>query len=121
MIEVLGTYDPAIPDTDARCVLDSDRMEYWLGVGALPSDAVRVLYKKYGRNGTRVKEMEQARARLSLPKIVPAAGEPVFVPEPKAEPAPAAPAEAPVASAEAAVAESAEASAAAGEAPAEQA
>ena len=87
VIEVLGTYDPAIPDTDARCVLDGARVQYWLSVGAQPSDAVRVLVKKYGPNGTRLKEMEQARARLALPKVVPDAGEPVFVPEPKAEPA----------------------------------
>jgi small subunit ribosomal protein S16 len=92
VIEVLGTYDPAVADTDARCVIDSDRYDYWVGVGAKPSDAVRVLYKKFGRGGTRVKEMEQARAKLSLPRIVPEAGEPVFVPEPKAEAAPAAPA-----------------------------
>jgi small subunit ribosomal protein S16 len=87
VIEVLGTYDPAIPDTDARCVLDGARVQYWLSVGAQPSDAVRVLVKKYGPNGTRLKEMEQARARLALPKVVPDAGVPVFVPEPKAEPA----------------------------------
>ena len=92
VIEVLGTYDPAVADTDARCVIDSDRYDYWVGVGAKPSDAVRVLYKKFGRNGTRLKEMEQARAKLSIPRIVPEAGEPVFVPEPKAEAAPAAPA-----------------------------
>ena len=94
VIEVLGTYDPAVPDTDARCLLNNERVEYWLGVGAQPSDAVRVLIKKYGKNGTRVKEMEQARAKLSMPRIVPDAGEPVFVPEPKAEPVAAAPAEA---------------------------
>jgi hypothetical protein len=35
--------------------------------------------------------MEQARAKLSMPRIVPEAGEPVFVPEPKAEPGAAAP------------------------------
>jgi 2-oxoglutarate dehydrogenase E2 component (dihydrolipoamide succinyltransferase) len=62
--------------------------------------------KKYGSNGTRLKEMEQARARLALPKVVPAAGEPVFVPAPKAEPAAAteagAVAAAPAAEAEAA-------------------
>ena len=94
VIEVLGTYDPSVADTDARCVIDSDRYEYWVGVGAKPSDAVRVLFKKFGRNGTRAKEMEAARAKLSLPRIVPEAGEPVFVPEPKAEAvaAPAAPA-----------------------------
>jgi small subunit ribosomal protein S16 len=92
VIEVLGTYDPSVPDTDARCLLDNERVAYWLGVGAQPSDAVRVLIKKYGTNGTRLKEMEQARAKLSMPKVVPDAGEPVFIPEPKAEPVAAAPA-----------------------------
>jgi len=91
VIEVLGTYDTSVPDTDARCLLDNDRVAYWLSVGAQPSDAVRVLVKKYGKNGTRLKEMEQARAKLSMPRIVPEAGEPVFVPEPKAVPGAAAP------------------------------
>jgi small subunit ribosomal protein S16 len=104
VIEVLGTYDPSVPDTDARCLLNNERVNYWLSVGAQPSDAVRVLVKKYGANGTRLKEMEQARAKLSLPKVVPAAGEPVFVPEPKAEPAAAT--AAPVSGAAAPVAES---------------
>jgi len=88
VIEVLGTYDPSVPDTDARCTLDGERLGYWIGVGAKPSDAVRILIKKYGPNGVRVKEMEQARAKLKMPRVVPAAGEPVFVPEP--EPAPVA-------------------------------
>jgi len=92
VIEVLGTYDPAVPDTDARCLLNAERVNYWLSVGAQPSDAVRVLVKKYGTNGTRLKEMEQARAKLSMPRVVPEAGEPVFVPEVKAEPGAAAPA-----------------------------
>ena len=98
VIEELGTYDPSVPDTDARCVLNGERINYWLSVGAQPSDAVRVLVKKYGSNGTHILQMEQARARLSLPKIVPEAGEPVFVPEVKqAEPIAAPPAaEAPV-------------------------
>jgi small subunit ribosomal protein S16 len=90
VIEVLGTYDPAVPDTDARCLLNAERVNYWLSVGAQPSDAVRVLVKKYGTNGTRLKEMEQARAKLSMPRVVPEAGEPVFVPEVKAEPGAAA-------------------------------
>ena len=87
VIEVLGTYDTSVPDTDARCLLNNERVDYWLSVGAQPSDAVRVLVKKYGKNGTRLKEMEQARAKLSMPRIVPDAGEPAFVPEPKADPA----------------------------------
>ena len=93
VIEELGTYDPSVTDTNARCTLNASRVDYWLGVGAQPSDKVRVLIKKFGSNGTHVKEMEEARARLSMPRIIPEAGEPVFVPAPKEEPAAEAPAE----------------------------
>lgn len=86
VIEEIGTYDPHVPDTDARCTLDGARVDYWMSVGAQPSDAVRVLIKKYGSKGTRLKEMEQARARLSLPKVIPDPGPPAFVPEVKTEP-----------------------------------
>lgn len=86
VIEVLGTYDPSVPDTDARCLLNGERVNYWLSVGAQPSDAVRVLVKKYGHNGTHLKAMELARAKLSMPRIIPEAGEPVFVPAPKFDP-----------------------------------
>ncbi len=88
VIEELGTYDPHIPETDARCTLESARIEYWLSVGAQPSTAVRVLIKKYGTSGTHLTQMEQARARLKLPKVIPAAGPPAYVPEVK-EPEPA--------------------------------
>ena len=86
-IEVLGTYDPSVPDTDARCALDGARLQYWLSVGAQPSPTVRVLIKKYGPAGTRLKEMESARAKLALPRVVPDPGPPAFVPEVKTEPA----------------------------------
>ena len=91
-IEVIGTYDPYIPDTDARCTFNGVRLQHWLSVGAQPSPAVRVLIKKYGPNGTHLKEMEAARARLALPKVVPDPGPPAFVPEVKTEAAPEAPA-----------------------------
>lgn len=87
VIEELGTYDPSVSDTNARCTLNAGRVDYWLGVGAQPSDKVRVLIKKFGTNGTHLKEMEEARAKLSMPRIVPEAGEPVFVPKPPEEPA----------------------------------
>ena len=121
VIEELGTYDPYGPETDARCTLNGPRVEYWLSVGAQPSDAVRVLIKKYGPKGTHLKQMEQARTKLSMPRIIPAAGEPVFVPEVKSAAAPTAavPAEAAAAPVEAAVvaeAPAAEASAAEGSA-----
>jgi hypothetical protein len=74
-----------------------------------------VLIKKYGTNGTHITQMEAARAKLSMPRIVPDPGEPAFVPAPKTEPAAEAPAAAPVAEAVAeAVAEPA------AEAPAEE-
>jgi small subunit ribosomal protein S16 len=128
VIEELGTYDPSVPETDARCALKGDRVAYWLSVGAQPSPKVGVLIKKYGLNGTHLKQMEQARARLAMPRLIPEAGEPVFVPEEKAPEAPAeavaeAPAtETPAADAPAAeVAEAPAAEVAAAEAPAAEA
>jgi small subunit ribosomal protein S16 len=86
VIEELGTYDPHVAETDARCTLDGPRVDYWLSVGAQPSDAVRVLIKKYGPKGTHLKQMEVARAKLAMPRIIPDPGEPAFVPVPKAAP-----------------------------------
>jgi len=100
VIEELGTYDPHVPETDARCTLNAPRVDYWLSVGAQPSDNVRVLIKKYGTAGTHLKQMEDARARLKLPKAIPDAGPPAFVPEVK-EPEPEAPPAEAVAAAEA--------------------
>ena len=89
VIEELGTYDPSVPDTNARCALKATRVDYWLSFGAQPSDKVRVLIKKYGTDGTHLKEMEEARSRLSLPRVVPEAGEPILAPTPEEEtPAP---------------------------------
>lgn len=80
VLEELGTYDPMVNDSDARALLKSERITYWLGVGAQPSDRVRVLIKKYGAGGTHVEQQRAARERLALPKIVPDAGVPVYVP-----------------------------------------
>ena len=45
-IEILGFYDPK---TDPATVkVAKERAEYWIGVGALPSPAVRTLLKKQG-------------------------------------------------------------------------
>jgi small subunit ribosomal protein S16 len=94
VLEELGTYDPLIADTDARVTLVNERIEYWLGVGAQPSDKVRVLLKKYGTNGTRVAEAAAAREELSLPKPVPPAPTPVELPKKEAPVAEAAASEA---------------------------
>jgi small subunit ribosomal protein S16 len=47
VIEELGSYDPMVRDTDSRVQLKADRVKYWMGVGALPSEKVAILIKKY--------------------------------------------------------------------------
>jgi small subunit ribosomal protein S16 len=83
VIEELGSYDPSVPLTDGRCQLNNDRIQYWLGVGAKPSDRVKVLIKKYGPSGTHLKQQEAAAAQLKAPKVVPDPGAPAFVPKAK--------------------------------------
>jgi small subunit ribosomal protein S16 len=80
VLEELGTYDPMVSEADARALLKPERINYWLGVGAQPSDKVRTLIKKYGASGTHVEQQRTARERLAMPRIVPEAGTPVFVP-----------------------------------------
>jgi len=46
VLEELGYYDPGNKNADLRYRLDIDRIEYWLSVGAQPSDTVRDLIKK---------------------------------------------------------------------------
>ncbi len=107
VIEELGTYDPMVHETDARCTLNEPRVEHWLGVGAKPSEAVGVLIKKYGAGGTHREQMLAAKAKLSAPKEVPPA--PVVAPRKKKQAEAEAPAEeAPAEDSVEAVAEAAE-------------
>lgn len=64
VIEELGFYDPMLPETDARARLKKERIDYWLSVGAQPSEKVAVLIKKYGSNGTHADAQEAALERL---------------------------------------------------------
>lgn len=70
-IEELGYYDPMVKDVDARAVLDAERVDYWLGIGAQPTEKVQVLIKKYGMNGTRLEQQRAAleRLRANKPKV----------------------------------------------------
>ncbi len=68
VIEELGTYDPMCPETDARVTLKADRIDYWLSVGAQPSDKVATLIKKYGTNGTHAEAQKAALERLGKRK-----------------------------------------------------
>ena len=65
VLEELGTYDPLVPEVDARALLNADRIAYWLSVGAQPSDKAAVLIKKYGPNGTHLDAQRAALERLA--------------------------------------------------------
>jgi len=48
-LEKLGTYDPRLPsDHERRLVLNTERIQYWLGQGAQPSDRVARFLGKAG-------------------------------------------------------------------------
>ena len=65
VLEELGTYDPMVPETDARALLNGERVQYWLSVGALPTEKVGVLIKKYGLNGSHLEQQRHALDRLA--------------------------------------------------------
>ena len=69
-IEQLGTYDPHVPDTDARVTLVPSRIKYWLSVGAKPSEHCEVLFKKY------LAKFEEAEARTAAEKAAAQAAAP---------------------------------------------
>ena len=48
VIEELGWYDPNAKDHNKELTLKRERIEYWLSVGAQPSDTVRQLLKRQG-------------------------------------------------------------------------
>lgn len=86
VIEELGYYDPKVKETDARAILNGERISYWLSVGAQPSEKVSVLIKKYGAQGTHLDQQKAALERIKVAK--PMAPPPRVVPKLKpAEPA----------------------------------
>ena len=65
VIEELGTYDPMVPHTDARAILNGERIAHWVSVGAQPTPKVGTLIKKYGKDGTHLEAQAEAIAQLS--------------------------------------------------------
>lgn len=51
-LERLGFFNPIAAGADVPLKLDTDRIDYWVGVGAQMSDKVRALYKQAKRLGT---------------------------------------------------------------------
>jgi small subunit ribosomal protein S16 len=48
VLEELGLYDPENKVVEQQVKLNPDRIKYWLGVGAVPSDTVRHLLVRNG-------------------------------------------------------------------------
>ncbi|HTN74314.1 MAG TPA: 30S ribosomal protein S16 [Pirellulaceae bacterium] len=73
VIEELGHYDPLVPDVNARAIINGERVDYWLSVGALPTESVSALIRKYGTKGTHVDQQKSALEKLkSFKPSVPA-------------------------------------------------
>jgi small subunit ribosomal protein S16 len=88
VLEELGTYDPMIPDVDARALLNGERVNYWLSVGAQPSAKAKVLIKKYGADGTHTQQQKESFERLAQPRELPDPGPPASVAKPPSPPSP---------------------------------
>ena len=61
VIEELGWYDPIAPE-DKQINLKVDRIDYWLSVGAQPSDTAKSLIKRAGLEPKPGKKLEPAAA-----------------------------------------------------------
>ena len=60
ILEKLGHYDPIEKDKDKQIVLNTERVQYWLDNGAVPSDTVsQILLRK----GIKHKYAEETKAR----------------------------------------------------------
>ncbi len=75
-IERVGSYNPLLPQDHAeRVVVKADRVKYWLGVGAQPTDRVARLLSKLGlcetpvitvkpnKSAPKAKAQERAKAK----------------------------------------------------------
>jgi small subunit ribosomal protein S16 len=98
-LEKLGTYNPILPsDSPERVVLREERVRYWLGVGAQPSDRVARFLDSAGvtQNATRwrgtgkraeviaaQKAEAEAQAAAAAPPEPEAAAEPETAAEPE--------------------------------------
>ena len=66
-IEKIGTYNPLIKAGDEnRVAIDTERAEYWLSQGAVPTDRVLLFLndKKIGQATTQVKELTERRNKI---------------------------------------------------------
>jgi small subunit ribosomal protein S16 len=96
-LEKLGIYNPLLPnDAEGRVVLNEERVRYWLGTGAKPSDRVARFLDSAGitQNTVRLRGTGKRAKELEAKKAEAAAEVAKNAPAPAAAAAEAAPAEA---------------------------
>jgi small subunit ribosomal protein S16 len=62
VIEELGVYDPINRKEDQQVILKRERIEYWLGVGAQPTETVRRIFEKNGLVQAKVRSAPAPKA-----------------------------------------------------------
>lgn len=63
-LEKIGTYDPFVEDDKKKVTIDKERAEYWLGVGAQPSETVLSFLRQAEVSGL----LRPKKRRRSRPK-----------------------------------------------------
>ncbi len=67
-LESLGFYDPLIRDDTQKFRVNKERAEYWLSVGAQPSDVVRSFLRKHDIKGlVRARKPSHKRPKRAAP------------------------------------------------------
>lgn len=73
VIETLGYYLPKVKRTDEQVKLNTERAEYWLSVGAQPSETVASLITRAGGSlpirKKRVRKKSKAQPRAFVPPV----------------------------------------------------
>ena len=89
-IERLGWYDPLVEDDEKKISLQKERIEYWLSVGAQPSQTVESILRQRGvsfpahmKGGTKPKAERKTRKPATAKKKPAAKGK--AKPKPKAK------------------------------------
>ena len=63
IIEALGYFLPLMPRAQEQVKLNADRIQYWLSVGAKPSDTVAQMIEKAGMKVPTTKKPERAKSK----------------------------------------------------------
>ncbi len=71
IIETLGYYLPKAPKLEEQLSLNAERIEYWLSVGAQPSETVRSMIKRKGIDLPKPKKRVRGKSKATPKAFVP--------------------------------------------------